>query len=175
MNQPPRIIPSTPAGGTPPGGAEPATVPVSPTLPPPKIVPPLPEAQTAPVPTIYAPPVPETTTQAVTDAPSADLLRHAAPNRLDPPPRNGWRAGLNQLTGGRLRTKPGRAERAERAAQDALRRPFAGPRTIMIANPKGGAGKTPTTLLLGATLGSVRGGYVLAWDNNETRGTLGLR
>jgi MinD-like ATPase involved in chromosome partitioning or flagellar assembly len=45
----------------------------------------------------------------------------------------------------------------------------------MVANPKGGAGKTPTTWLLAATLGQARGGYVLAWDDNETRGTLGVR
>ncbi|WP_019182354.1 MinD/ParA family ATP-binding protein [Microbacterium yannicii] len=40
---------------------------------------------------------------------------------------------------------------------------------------KGGVGKTTTTYLLGATLGRVRGGSVLAWDNNEYKGTLGIR
>jgi len=30
-------------------------------------------------------------------------------------------------------------------------------------------------LLLAATFGTLRGGYTLAWDNNETRGTLGWR
>jgi len=47
--------------------------------------------------------------------------------------------------------------------------------TVVFANPKGGAGKTPATLLAAATFGLLRGGYVVAWDNNETRGTLGLR
>ncbi|MFI6078695.1 MinD/ParA family protein [Actinoplanes sp. NPDC051343] len=47
--------------------------------------------------------------------------------------------------------------------------------TVMVANPKGGAAKTPTSLVAAATLGFYRGGYTLAWDNNETRGTLGMR
>jgi len=45
---------------------------------------------------------------------------------------------------------------------------------VVVINPKGGAGKTPAVLLLAATLG-VHRGSALAWDNNETRGTLGLR
>ena len=44
-----------------------------------------------------------------------------------------------------------------------------------IVNPKGGAGKTCAVLLLAMTFGRKRGGYVLAWDNNETQGTLGMR
>ena len=45
----------------------------------------------------------------------------------------------------------------------------------MVINPKGGADKTTATLLLAATFGIHRGGYTLAWDNNETRGTMGWR
>ena len=44
-----------------------------------------------------------------------------------------------------------------------------------MVNPKGGAGKTVAMLLLAMTFGQKRGGYVLAWDNNETQGTLGMR
>ncbi|PYC66920.1 hypothetical protein C7C45_23190 [Micromonospora arborensis] len=47
--------------------------------------------------------------------------------------------------------------------------------SVVVANPKGGAAKTPTALIAAATLGFHRGGYTLAWDNNETRGTLGMR
>ncbi|CAM5539506.1 AAA family ATPase OS=Leifsonia shinshuensis OX=150026 GN=F1C12_22435 PE=4 SV=1 [Leifsonia shinshuensis] len=50
-----------------------------------------------------------------------------------------------------------------------------GPRTIVVANPKGGAGKTPTTALLAAVFARYGGAGVLAWDNNQTRGTLGWR
>ncbi len=50
-----------------------------------------------------------------------------------------------------------------------------GPRTIAIVNGKGGAGKTPTTVLLSAIFALYGGAGVLAWDNNQTRGTLGWR
>jgi putative peptide zinc metalloprotease protein len=56
-----------------------------------------------------------------------------------------------------------------------VQRPLGGPRTVVVINPKGGAQKTTATLLLAATFGIHRGGSVLAWDNNETRGTLGWR
>ena len=50
-----------------------------------------------------------------------------------------------------------------------------GPRVLAFANPKGGVHKTTATVLAAATVGSVRGKGVLAWDDNELRGTLGLR
>ncbi|GAA1826155.1 hypothetical protein GCM10009682_52280 [Luedemannella flava] len=56
-----------------------------------------------------------------------------------------------------------------------LRRSFNGPRVLAFANPKGGVHKTTATVLAAATIGSVRGRGVLAWDDNELRGTLGLR
>jgi MinD-like ATPase involved in chromosome partitioning or flagellar assembly len=46
---------------------------------------------------------------------------------------------------------------------------------LAFANPKGGVHKTTATVLAAATIGSVRGRGVLAWDDNELRGTLGLR
>ena len=57
----------------------------------------------------------------------------------------------------------------------AIQRDFEGPRTIAFLNPKGGAAKTTGVLAAGYTFGTVRGGGVVAWDNNETRGTLGIR
>jgi MinD-like ATPase involved in chromosome partitioning or flagellar assembly len=58
---------------------------------------------------------------------------------------------------------------------DVLRRDLGNPRVIAFANPKGGVHKTTATVLAAATVGSVRGRGVLAWDDNELRGTLGLR
>ena len=56
-----------------------------------------------------------------------------------------------------------------------IQRDFDGPRTIVFINPKGGAAKTTGVLAAGYTFGTVRGGGIVAWDNNETRGTLGIR
>lgn len=70
---------------------------------------------------------------------------------------------------------PSAAEQRERAELDAVSRHWAGPRTIAIVNGKGGANKTPTTALLSAVFARNGGSGVLAWDNNETRGTLGWR
>jgi len=104
---------------------------------------------------------------------AGDLL----PVRLSPagrPAAWGWRGRVAAVTGGRLRVRPGLAELRHRDRLEAVRRPLVGARTVVVVNPKGGAGKTPAALLLAATLGAHRGS-ALAWDNNETRGTLGLR
>ena len=68
-----------------------------------------------------------------------DLMRQlqpAEPKRS----RRGWRSlfGL----------PPSKAEQRELAQLDAVRSQFARPVTIMVANPKGGTGKTPISLLL---------------------------
>ncbi|MGW0432630.1 ATPase [Micromonospora sp. NPDC003197] len=60
-------------------------------------------------------------------------------------------------------------------AVNVLRRDLGSPRVLAFANPKGGVHKTTATVLAAATVGSVRGRGVLAWDDNELRGTLGLR
>ena len=65
-------------------------------------------------------------------------------------------------------------EDLERAIAVLRRRPRT-PRVLAFANPKGGVHKTTATVLAAATIGSVRGRGVLAWDDNELRGTLGLR
>lgn len=70
---------------------------------------------------------------------------------------------------------PGRSERLERERADRIARPLGGRKTIMVINTKGGGGKTLVTLMLASYLGRYRSGSVLAWDNNETEGTLGMR
>ncbi len=103
-----------------------------------------------------------------------DLVTTRRSERREPA-RRGWRRGLTVVTFGGVKPGPGRAERRERAAVRAVRRPLDGPRTVVVVNPKGGAHKTTATMLLAATFGLQRGGYTLAWDNNETHGTLGWR
>ena len=104
--------------------------------------------------------------------------------RLPPPPRRrsaDRRRELGLARGGaplEWRHDPARdgaqgARLRERPAQ--IQKDFGGPRTIAFVNPKGGAAKTTSALAAGFTFGTVRGGGVVAWDNNETRGTLGIR
>ena len=88
---------------------------------------------------------------------------------------HGWRKGIRRVTGGILSPGPGRSEAAYRGRVARIQRNFDGAKTIVVINPKGGAHKTTATLLIAATFGIHRGGYTLAWDNNETRGTLGWR
>lgn len=95
--------------------------------------------------------------------------------RKDPPAARGWRAGLRRTTGGLVKLGPGARERVERDEVVEIQKPLDGPKTIVVVNPKGGAHKTTTTLMIAAMFGMNRGGYTLAWDNNETRGTLGWR
>ncbi len=70
---------------------------------------------------------------------------------------------------------PGLKELLERDRIDRIGRPLSGRKTIMVINTKGGGGKTLVTLMLATYLGRYRSGSVLAWDNNETEGTLGMR
>ncbi|MEY2848419.1 MAG: hypothetical protein RI885_1084, partial [Actinomycetota bacterium] len=87
----------------------------------------------------------------------------------------GWRGALRRATAGLITLGPGPAEVRQRTAIQSVTRPLSGPKTICVVNPKGGAHKTTAAMLIAATFGTHRGGYTLAWDNNETRGTLGWR
>lgn len=121
------------------------------------------------------PPVPPPGTGVPGELPTLDDLMATRPAPTDGPAEWGWRGAVRRLTGGLVAPRPGPAEQRERASIASVQRPLDGPRTIVVVNPKGGAHKTTATLLLAATFGRLRGGYTLAWDNNETRGTLGWR
>jgi MinD-like ATPase involved in chromosome partitioning or flagellar assembly len=97
-----------------------------------------------------------------------------APERLgtSAPAEQGWRGLLNRAG---LRLPPGPAQLDLRADLADARAAFPRPVTVVVANPKGGSGKTPTALLLAGALGQARGGGVLAWDNNELRGNMAHR
>lgn len=88
------------------------------------------------------------------------------------PATQGIRGLLTRLG---VRVSPSASERAERADELAVSQHWPGPRTIAVVNGKGGAGKTPTTICLSSVFARFGGGGVLAWDNNQTRGTLGWR
>lgn len=113
-----------------------------------------------------------------------------APSRIDPAPehaarpsfidsaldaharQSGWRGFLTALglRVGRSAAEVRRADYVREVSQH-----WAGCRTIAIANGKGGVGKTMTTAMISAVFAREGGGNVLAWDNNDTRGTLGWR
>lgn len=88
------------------------------------------------------------------------------------PATRGLRGWLSAMG---IRVAPSAEELAERADVDAVSRHWPGTRTVMIANRKGGANKTPTVKNLAATFARYGGGGVLAYDGNPEVGTLGWR
>lgn len=133
----------------------------------------------APAPTPPAPPSPDPPVAAGRAQPN-ELTRRAAreqsfltsPQRTEAPATIGWRGFLTSLG---IKVSPSAAEISQRDDVRAVSRHWAGPRTIAVVNGKGGAGKTPSTAMLAAVMARYGGGGVLAWDNNDTRGTLGWR
>lgn len=104
-----------------------------------------------------------------------DLLESRGGASTRPRATEGWQGVVRRATGGLVSPAPGRAEQERLDRVKRVQRRLDAPRTIVVLNPKGGAHKTTSTLLLAATFGTLRGGATLAWDNNETRGTLGWR
>ena len=104
-----------------------------------------------------------------------DLLVPDRPAITDAPAQWGWRGRVNRLSAGTIKPTPKTAELADRQAVQDIQRGFSRPMTVVVIQPKGGAGKTPTAIGLASALGANRGGYVVAWDDNETRGTLAVR
>lgn len=103
--------------------------------------------------------------------PAADYATDELVQILHPTPpiraRRGWRSWLG--------LGPSQRELSENAQLDAVRAQFERPVTLIVANPKGGTGKTPTSLLLAGEFGDARGGGVVVVDNNENRGTAAFR
>jgi len=106
---------------------------------------------------------------------ATDFLDRRADAPGSGPATWGWRGAIRTMSGGLIKPAKGPKEVAFEQDRAAIQRDFDGPRTIAFINPKGGAAKTTGVLAAGFTFGTVRGGGVVAWDNNETRGTLGIR
>ncbi|MBT1003972.1 chromosome partitioning protein ParA [Paenarthrobacter sp. DKR-5] len=88
------------------------------------------------------------------------------------PATQGWRGTLTRLG---LRMNPSAEELSEREDIRTVSQHWPGPRTIAVVNRKGGANKTPTVVMLAAILARYSGAATVAWDNNESQGTLGWR
>ncbi|MEU1234488.1 chromosome partitioning protein [Micromonospora aurantiaca] len=152
----------TPQTGVPqPGGPLPPQAPVSGPVVPPPPQPGAPHPEQGWTPQQAVPPTAE------------DFARRRQARPVDPVATMGVRAVVNKI--GLVRLAPGRHEQEMKRDIEMVRRNFGGLRQVTVVNPKGGAGKTVAILLLAMTFGQKRGGYVLAWDNNETQGTLGMR
>ncbi|GAB3055649.1 MinD/ParA family ATP-binding protein [Micromonospora schwarzwaldensis] len=164
---PPTTGPAYPQASAPPAAgpaAPPATGPVYPPVP-------GPPRQPAVPPGVYPEqgwPAPQ-----VVPPTAEDFARRRQVRPVDPVATMGVRAVVNRI--GLVRLAPGRHEQEMKRDIEMVRRNFGGLRQVTVVNPKGGAGKTVAILLLAMTFGQKRGGYVLAWDNNETQGTLGMR
>ncbi|MCL2543483.1 MAG: hypothetical protein FWE71_13645 [Nocardioidaceae bacterium] len=170
---------SAPVAGpsSPPPAQEPAAPASAPTPAPQPSPAPAPQAQ----PQQPAPPAQsETVPSAQPDEPrrfmsATDFLDRRDSNAELGPATWGWRGRVGRWSGGLVRPRMGPAEQSFNADRALIQKDFDGPRTIAFVNPKGGAAKTTGVLAAGFTFGTVRGGGVVAWDNNETRGTLGIR
>ncbi|MBF4629581.1 MinD/ParA family ATP-binding protein [Curtobacterium flaccumfaciens] len=91
------------------------------------------------------------------------------------PAQEGWQGTVNRLGAGLFKVAPGPQELARRDRRNSVQRGIAGHKTVVVIGEKGGVSKTTSTYLLSAVLGRVRGGTILAWDNNEYNGSLGGR
>ncbi|HWI43493.1 MAG TPA: hypothetical protein VNS81_07715 [Nocardioides sp.] len=152
--------------------------------PPPPAQPPLPPVPVGPPPPApppsYAAPGPAPGPAPASGEPrrfmtATDFLDRRANEKEIGPATWGWRGRARRWSGGLIRPRMGAKEQAWENDRAQIRKDFDGPRTIAFINPKGGAAKTTSALVTGFTFGTVRGGGVVAWDNNETRGTLGIR
>ncbi|MDD1386839.1 MinD/ParA family ATP-binding protein [Curtobacterium poinsettiae] len=90
--------------------------------------------------------------------------------QVEEPATTGFRGFLTRAG---IRMAPSAAERRHREQVHLVSQHHVGPRTIMLANGKGGAGKTLATVCLSTVLTRHSGAATVAWDNNQTRGTLG--
>jgi len=88
----------------------------------------------------------------------------------------GWRGRLFRGSAGLVKLAPGAGELEHREALATIRRAtWTRAVNIVVTNPKGGQGKTPTALTLAGILGHVRGGYVVTFEAAESVGTLNRR
>ncbi|WP_231983711.1 MinD/ParA family protein [Mycobacterium sp. E2733] len=91
---------------------------------------------------------------------------------VKPPPSEGWRRLLYDLSGHLINLGEGpRAARYNNLVAQ-VNRPLRGCYRIALVSLKGGVGKTTIAATMGATFASIRGDRVVAVDANPDRGTL---
>ena len=173
MPQPaPQQVPGQPVAATQPLAQAPTPPPVVPSQQPvPQPVPQQPVPQQS-VPQPVNQPVPGQGVQV-----SAPVLRarpdsFLAKSAAGGPKPTGWRAVAGRLG---LKVQASQTQSQQWADERTVSQHWPGPRTIAVLNGKGGAGKTPTSILLASYFARLGSGSVVAADGNVTRGTLGWR
>ena len=173
MPQPaPQQVPGQPVAATQPLAQAPTPPPVVPSQQPvPQPVPQQPVPQQS-VPQPVNQPVPGQGVQV-----SAPVLRarpdsFLAKSAAGGPKPTGWRAVAGRLG---LKVQASQTQCQQWADERTVSQHWPGPRTIAVLNGKGGAGKTPTSILLASYFARLGSGSVVAADGNVTRGTLGWR
>jgi MinD-like ATPase involved in chromosome partitioning or flagellar assembly len=150
--------------------------------------PPLAEAAGDQAPAASRPPLPPTPAELAEQRAAGDRSGAEAPlpgwddltpeklvKRQPGGPTSGWQGFVYRLTNGRIRPRPGRAERARRELAARIATPITGCRRVAVFTLKGGVGKTTTTVGLGNTFATHRADRVVAVDGSPDAGTLGAR
>jgi len=115
-----------------------------------------------------APPRPES----LPHTPYPELSTGMLLRPVKPPPSEGWRRLLYDLSGHLINLGEGpRAARYNNLVAQ-VNRPLRGCYRIALVSLKGGVGKTTIAATMGATFASIRGDRVVAVDANPDRGTL---
>ncbi|MET3960055.1 MinD-like ATPase involved in chromosome partitioning or flagellar assembly [Rhodococcus sp. OAS809] len=97
-------------------------------------------------------------------------------NDIDNSPATwGWRGRVNAAAGMKMAPKPDSAEVRFRQSVTRIQQTLPGCMVVSVISLKGDAGKTSTTIALANTFGRHRGHGVVAWDANESTGSLGDR
>ncbi|MFI5436174.1 hypothetical protein ACHMZP_30715 [Rhodococcus baikonurensis] len=97
-------------------------------------------------------------------------------NDIDNSPATwGWRGRVNAAAGMKMAPKPDSAEVRFRQSITRIQQTLPGCMVVSVISLKGDAGKTSTTIALANTFGRHRGHGVVAWDANESTGSLGDR
>jgi len=136
-----------------------------------------------PAPTVDEPvPVEEPTVETEPEAPEGEVTDITSLTATNAPAvaRAGWRgllgrAGIKLAPGAAEQAALERAERLRDSERVIRQATFSRAVGILVGNRKGGVGKTPTSLILGGVLASIRGGSVAVLEVSDDPGTLTYR
>lgn len=168
---PQQSVPGQPVAATQPLAQAPTPPPVVPSQQPvPQPVPQQPVPQ--PVPQPVNQPVPQQGVQVSPPVLRARPDSFLAKSAAGGPKPTGWRAVAGRLG---FKVQASQAQCQQWEDERTVSQHWPGPRTIAVLNGKGGAGKTPTSILLASNFARLGSGSVVAADGNVTRGTLGWR